>query len=122
MQKHQERGIGPAKTDHVLLVSRVDARFRGASHHVVFFPDGSIAAEILRNRAQEIVRNPVGFIVEPVPPQTLNGDNLRRRPALRIVPLHVRIRGAHGQSPGLFEQAQVMRQLAGLLGSRDPGP
>ena len=75
MQKHEERGIGPAKTDYVLLVSSVDAGFRRARYYVVFFPDGSVAAEILRDGAQEIVRDSIGLIVEPV----------ARRPSMAII-------------------------------------
>src|SRR6266478_6576376 len=122
VQKYQERPIGPAEADHVLLISSVDARLRGTGHHVVFLSDSSVVAEILRDRAQEIVRNPIGVIVEPVAPQTLNGDNLGRRPAVGIIPLHLCIRGAHRQPPWLFEKAQVMHQFAGFLGTCDPGP
>src|SRR5580704_15577555 len=75
MQKYNKRGVSPAKADDILLISRLDTRFRGASHHVVFLPDGAVTAKILRDRTEEFVRNPIGVMVKPVPSQTLNGDN-----------------------------------------------
>jgi len=67
LQEHQECGIGPAETDYVLRISRVDPCLRGPGHDVVFLANSAVLAKIFRDGGQKFVEIRFGVIVEPVP-------------------------------------------------------
>ncbi len=57
-----------------------------------------------------------------VTPQALDGQELNRSPAVRVIPLPSGIFGAHGQSAGLLEDRQVLYDGSGLLRRRKACP
>src|SRR5205807_3853773 len=116
------RAVRPTEAYDVLLVASGNVRFGGARGHVVFFADGAVAAEILRNRGQELVGRAIRVRVIPIAPQTLDSKQLGGRPAVGIVPLHGVIAITHRQTTRSFEHLQVVSHGLGLFLGRDPSP
>src|SRR4029077_8083028 len=60
--------------------------------------------------------------VVALPPQSLDGQELNRSPAVRVIPLRTGILGTHGESPGLLEDGQVPYDGRSLLRRRKACP
>src|ERR1700682_1072429 len=118
-----ERGISPAKPHHIRPIPKSDRTYvRTPPHHVELLHDRVRLQELLQDQRQELPRDPVGFRVIAVPPQSLHGDNLQRGPPERRIPLVTGPRRAGFQSSGLFEATQICCHPRGLLLAREPRP
>lgn len=68
MQQFEERCVGPSETDYVHVVSQFGVGFGGFRYDVVLLANLAVAAEILRYRRQEFLRDPIGIIVVSIAP------------------------------------------------------
>src|SRR2546428_39434 len=101
--------------DDVFFVASFTLCLRRARHHIVFFPNGPIAPEVLQDHGEKIERDAIRLRLVPVAAQPFYRKELNRSPPVRIIPLHFGLLLAHREPAGLFEKLQIADDRLRLL-------
>ena len=107
MQQLEEHSVGPAEANFIGSVAGADMCYRLARNHIVFFADMLLAFKILQDHSQELDGDAIGIGHISIATKPFNGEQLKRRPAVGIIPLRAAVVAAGGKAAGLFEQRNL---------------